>query len=93
MRSFDMYQHQVLILLALILTFGPLSMDAMGQGGSEFEGVLTLNTDAPAVLDAPVTITATLENVGDFSPPFYFSFSKLENTYYYQRQKIPCYFH
>ena len=78
MHSFDRYQHQVLVLLALVLSFGPLSMDAMEQDGSEFEGILKLNTDAPAVLDAPVTITATLENVGDFSPPFYFTFSKLE---------------
>lgn len=75
MRSFEIYQHQVWVLLALILTFGPLSMDASEQEESDFEGVLKLNTDAPAVLDAPITITATLENVGDFDPPFYFSFN------------------
>ena len=81
MGSFEIYQHQVWVLLALILTFGPFSMDASEQEESDFEGVLKLNTDAPAVLDAPITITATLENVGDFDPPFYFSFSKLEHTY------------
>ena len=80
MRSFEIYQHQVCVLLALILTFGPLSMDAMEQDESDFEGVIKLRTDAPAVLDAPITITATLENAGDFDPPFFFSFSKLENT-------------
>ena len=46
------------------------------QDRNEFEGILSLRTDAPAVLDAPITITATLENSHAFTPPFYFSFSK-----------------
>jgi len=68
-------QKQLLVLMALMMTFGPLSMDATEQNVNDFEGVLKLKTDAPAVLDAPITITATLENVGDFRPPFYFSFN------------------
>ena len=66
-------------LMALVLTFGPITLDAR-ENRNEFEGVLSLQTDAPAVLDAPITITATLQNAHAFSPPFYFSFSKLSWT-------------
>ena len=72
-------RKQLWALMALIVTFGPLSMDASGQDVSDMEGILRLKTDAPAVLDAPITITAVLANAKDFGSPFYFSFSKLHN--------------
>ena len=70
-------RKQLWALMALIVTFGPLSMDAMGHDLDDMEGILRLKTDAPAVLDAPITITAMLMNAEEFSSPFYFSFSKL----------------
>ena len=70
-------REQLWALMALILTFGPLSMDAMEQEVYNMDGVLKLKTDAPAILDAPITVTAVLSNAEDFKPPFYFSFSKL----------------
>ena len=66
------------VFMALMLTFWPLPMDATKRSVNGFEGVLKLKTDSPAVLDAPITITATLENAGDFPPPYFFSFSKLK---------------
>ena len=79
MLPFKIYNCQLWFFLPLI--FGPLSMDATEHDESDdFKGVLKLKTDAPAVLDAPITITATLQNVGDFNPPFYFSFSKYKRN-------------
>ena len=80
MLPFKIHQKHPWVLLALIMTFGPLPRDAMAQDENDFEGILKLKTDAPAVLDAPITITATLQNSEHFHPPFYFSFSK-SNTY------------
>ena len=71
----EMFPIQVWALMALVMSFGPLSLDAR-EDDVHFEGVLAIRTDAPAVLDAPITITATLENARDFTPPYYFSFSK-----------------
>ena len=51
-------------------------MDAMEQSRGSWEGDLILKTDDPAILDAPITVTAILDNAKDYSPPFYFSFSK-----------------
>ena len=73
----EMFSIQVWALVALVLSFGPLTLDAR-EDDAHFEGVLSLRTDAPAVLDAPITVTATLENARDFDPPYYFSFSKYE---------------
>ena len=69
-------QKRLWPLVALIVTFGPLSMDALGS-----DGILELISDAPAVLDAPLTITAELVNAEDYRGPFYFTFSKL--IYYF----------
>ena len=71
-------RKQLWALMALIVTFGPLSMDATGQDVGDMEGFLVLRTDGPAVLDAPIMITAVLRNADDFRSPFYFSFSKLQ---------------
>ena len=75
MYTIQSHSPQGWALMALVLTFGPITLDAR-EDRNEFEGILSLKTDAPAVLDAPVTITATLENSHAFTPPFYFSFSK-----------------
>ena len=70
------YKTFISSLLALMIVYGPFAMDAMEQSRGSWEGDLTLKTDDPAVLDAPITITAILDNARDYSPPFYFSFSK-----------------
>ena len=42
------------------------------------DGVLKLETDGPAVLDAPLSVKAEIQNAKDYEGPFYFSFSKLK---------------
>ena len=65
-------RQQLWPLVALAVAFGPLSMDAQ-----ESDANLQLRTDAPAVLDAPICITANLVNADDYRGPFYYTFSKL----------------
>ena len=69
-------QKLIWSLLALMIVYGPFAMDAMEQSRGSWEGDLILKTDDPAILDAPITVTAILDNAKDYSPPFYFSFSK-----------------
>ena len=43
---------------------------------SDDEPYVELSSDSPAVLDAPLTVTATLKNTGYTDGPFIFSFSE-----------------
>ena len=40
-------------------------------------GKLKLETDGPAIFDAPISIKATIENAHEFDGPFFFNFSKI----------------
>ena len=44
------------------------------------DGILLLETDGPAVLDAQISVKAEIKNAKDYEGPFYFSFSKLRNS-------------
>ena len=44
------------------------------------EPYVELSSDSPAVLDAPLTVTATLRNIRYQDGPFVFSFSEFHNN-------------
>ena len=54
-------------------------MKSSGSEGNCFgcTGKLKLETDGPAIFDAPISIKATIENAHEFEGPFYFNFSKI----------------
>ena len=43
-------------------------------------GRIKLESDGPALLDAPTSINATILNAHEFEGPFFFSFSKFKST-------------
>ena len=45
------------------------------------DGILILQDDGPAVLDAPIQIQAEIENAKDFEGPFYFTFCKFKYSF------------
>ena len=44
------------------------------------DGILKLETDGPAVLDAQISVKAEIQNAKDYEGPFYFSFSKMNTV-------------
>ena len=74
-----MYYSRVIFQAGSLIVFA-LNLGGMCNGYVPCDDLLNLTTDAPAVLDAPLTITAKLINIQKYRGPFYFSFSKLTQT-------------
>ena len=62
------------ILFSLIIT--SVNFNYSFEDCIDCNSVLNLHTDGPAVLDAPITIKAKIENPNQYEGPFYFTFSK-----------------
>lgn len=66
--------QNILIILGVIILL--LKTTAMESNCFGCPGKLKLESDGPAIFDAPISINATLENAHEFEGPFYFNFSK-----------------
>jgi len=56
-------------------------------GWNDHEPFVVLTSDSPAVLDAPLTVTATLKNVRSTDGPFVFSFSDDASPLHWKEKK------
>ena len=74
-----MYYSRAILQIYSSVVFA-LNLGGLCNGYVPCDDSLNLTTDAPAVLDAPLTITAKLINTQNYRGPFYFSFSKLNQT-------------
>ena len=71
------YYSKFFVLSSVILTLTKATASLENCFGCD--GILHLETDGPAVLDAQISVKAEIKNAKDYEGPFYFSFSKLRN--------------
>ena len=74
LRCIEKGYSNFFILLSVILSL--VNITATFNICVHCDGILKLETDGPAVLDAQISVKAEIQNAKDYEGPFYFSFSK-----------------